>query len=91
MAYGIIYFSEFNDLKNIDFKIEIYKKDYSGGSTRVNCASNPVTHLWDKDEVKGLIKGSQLTVNLINEGSLPLTSFYSESDDGLILIFSTAG
>mgnify|MGYP003434059223 FL=1 len=91
MAYGIIYFSEFNDLKNIDFKIEIYKKDYSGGSTRVNCASNPVIHLWDKDEVKGLIKGSQLTVNLINEGSLPLTSFYSESDDGFIVIFSTAG
>ena len=82
MAYGLIYFTQFSDVENNNsYTLSIYEKNYTGGASRVNCSGTPAIHTWTKDEEFKGIRGSQLAVNLINEGNLPLTRFYSEEDD----------
>jgi hypothetical protein len=81
MGYGLKYFGEFSDIENNDYKIEILELNYTGFSARFTCAASPVIHTWDKDEPLAAIKGSQVQINLVNTGNLPLSNFYSDSDD----------
>src|SRR6185312_8936925 len=50
-----------------------------------------VLHDWQTDDPKAPVKGSSLTVSLINDGTLPLESFYSIDDDEfqVILLWGT--
>jgi len=81
MGYGLKYFGEFSDIANNDYRIEILELNYTGFSARFTCAASPVIHTWDKDEPLAAIKGSQVQINLVNTGNLPLSNFYSDSDD----------
>lgn len=85
-AYNLIYQSSFDPVKvnsyNIPFyTLKIFKKGFTGIATDVICAATPVIHSYQSDDPKAGIKGSSLQINLINDGSLPLTSFYSAEDD----------
>lgn len=73
----------------------ISEKDYSNrffdpnnpinpfaGMTPLLLAASPVRHTWLDDAPKPYIKGSELSITLINkDNSTPLDTFYSEEDD----------
>ena len=83
MIYNLIYQTEFDAL-NSDvqpYKLLIYKKNYTGLASNVLAAGEPIVCEWDSDEVYDPIKGGKITVNLINDGSLPLSKFFSVEDD----------
>lgn len=82
MAYNLIYTLNFSNIVESNYTLNIYKKDYIGSATALTGASVPVLHKWDTDEPKAPIKGSSLTVSLLNiDNALPLTAFYSNDDD----------
>lgn len=69
------------------YKLEILQKDYEGEASNVTGAGVPVLHQWQTDDPKAAIKGSSLSITLINSGNLPLDSFYSVDDDGFKVNF----
>lgn len=79
--YNTIYQSEFSSIgTNRDFKFEILKKNYDGPFYSLTAAARPVIHAWDTDNPIAPVKGSSLNFTYINEGSNPLSSFYSADD-----------
>lgn len=85
-TYGLKYQCEFDPIGPVSvtpvYKIEILEKDFAGSVTDVIGSSVPCLHQWYEDNPKAPIKGSSLTINLINQnGSLPLESFFSVDDD----------
>ena len=87
MAYNLIYQSEFDQLNDVveKYYIKIYKKNYTGVPANVLCGGNPVIHNWGLDEPRLGVKGSNLTLKLINSGNLPLQSFFSVEDDTFLI------
>jgi hypothetical protein len=79
--YQLIYQCLFDSLKSEHYTLQILKKDYTGTATNVKGGATPVLHDWQTDDPKAPVKGSSLSITLINEGSLPLESFYSIDDD----------
>ena len=63
------------------YRFIIYKKGYTGDVKNIICSSNPATLRYLSDEPFG-IKGAELVINLLNiDNLLPLSEFYSDSDD----------
>jgi hypothetical protein len=91
MAYAAIYFGQFQDLKGINYDVTISKKNYVGGLSRITLANDACIQSWVKDEPLKGIKGCQLIVNLVNDGSLPLTTFYSDEDNTFKVEFVAGG
>lgn len=88
MAYGLIYISEFTSTAQENYLLEIYKKDYTGIHYNITAAAAPVLHKWSEDNPVAAIKGSSLTMNLVNEnGNLPLTSFFSTESNTFLVKF----
>lgn len=88
MAYGLIYISEFTSIAEENYLVEIYKKDYTGIHYNITAAGAPVLHKWATDEPKAAVKGSSLTINLVNEnGNLPLSAFYSTESNTFLVKF----
>lgn len=86
MSYGIKYQSTFDRVDNtgvsVGYTLQILQLGYSAGITNVKCGAVPVLHQYQTDDPKAPIKGSSLSITLINEkGSLPLTDFLSIDDD----------
>lgn len=84
MAYGLIYQSSFDALKTgtpQSYMVKILKKNYTGGAKNITLSGNPVEHQWQTDDPRAAVRGSNLIVRIINDGSLPLSSFYSNEDD----------
>lgn len=82
MSYGVRYICEFDSIAEESYTVELLQKDYAGESALVIAGSKPVMHSVDSDDPRAPIRGSGLTINLINEdGSLPLTNFYSNDDE----------
>lgn len=84
--YGVKYQCTFDPIGPLSatpvYKIEILEKDYDGLITDVIGSAVPVIHRWDTDDPKAPVKGSSLTVSLVNvNGSLPLSTFFSTDDD----------
>jgi hypothetical protein len=67
MAYGLLYYSEFDNLAEQGYRLEILKKDYTGSSSSVLLSGDPVRQRWETDEVKAAIKGCSMVVNLLNQ------------------------
>src|SRR6476620_3311710 len=63
------------------YTLQILEKDYVGDVIDVVGGGVPVLHYYQTDEPKAAIKGSSLSITLINDGSLPLESFFSVDDD----------
>lgn len=89
MSYGLKYQCEFDQLSNevIRYRLEFHFKDYSGPIRSIKGGSVPVLHNWQDDNPKATIKGSNLEITLMNEGSVPLKSFYSNDDNGVLVMF----
>jgi len=92
MAYNTKYICNFDSLQGEEFTLMIEQKDYTGSASNVTGAAVPVLHKWNSDEQKATIKGSSLDIRLINEnGSLPLSSFFSDEDDTFKVKFYHGG
>lgn len=96
MSYAVKYIFEFDDVNRpgastVVYKCEILQSFYDGPITRIPVGGKPVIHSWETDEATPSIKGSSLKVNYINEGWLPLKSFYSTSDQDYQCIFYKGG
>ena len=92
MAYNTRYICNFDSLQGEAFTLMIEQKDYTGSTSTVTGAAVPVLHKWNSDEQKATIKGSSLDIRLINEnGSLPLSSFFSDEDDTFKVKFYHGG
>jgi hypothetical protein len=87
MAYGLKYQGEFTNISNVDYRLEIYEKDYSGIFYSLQMAGVPVVHTWNTDEPKAPVKGSSLTIKYLNKGSQPINNFFSTADDTFKVIF----
>lgn len=61
--------------------VHILQKNYSGSPSNITGGDTPVLHRYDTDDPKAPIRGSSLSVNYINDGTLPLRNFYSANDD----------
>lgn len=81
MSYGLKYQGEFDSTDQQRYRVEISQKDYVGGNYPLVMAGKPVVHNWQTDDPKAAIKGSSCVLTVINEGSLPLETFYSTNDD----------
>ncbi len=81
MAYGVRYQAEFDSTADQPYTVQILQKDYVGAVSGLMLSGVPVKHRWETDEPKEPIKGSSLTLSLYNDGSLPITTFYSPNDD----------
>ncbi len=80
MSYGLKYFCDF-DSKIASYTLEVYKKDFIGYETEITGGASAVVHTWDTDDPKAPIKGSAVTLNLINEsGNITLADLYSDND-----------
>lgn len=83
--YGLKYTCTFDPIEDLSdvpvYKIEILEKGYTGEIFSIKGSTVPVLHQWETDDPKAPIKGSSLTMAFINDGSLPLSSFFSTYDD----------
>lgn len=79
--YQLKYQCNFDSLQSESYTIQILQKNYTGQPINVKGGATPVLHDWQTDDPKAPVKGSSLSITLINEGSLPLESFYSIDDD----------
>jgi hypothetical protein len=82
-VYGLKYSCRFDpvaDISNV-FLIEIFQKGYSGQIFDIIGSTTPALQNWETDDPKAPIKGCSLSMSFINDGSLPLSSFFSTDDD----------
>jgi hypothetical protein len=89
--YQLKYQCLFDSLESEPYTIQILQKDYTGQPINVTGGATPVLQEWQTDDPKAPIKGSSLSITLINDGSLPLQSFYSVDDDTfkVVLLWGT--
>lgn len=88
MAYGLKYqtqFSSVSDDNNAsrDYTLQFLFKDYTGGPTSIEGGSISVIQKCTQDDPVAPIKGQSLDIRLVNDGSLPITNFQTEDDDGV--------
>lgn len=84
MAYGLKYVCDFDRIGGAypEYTLNIYQKDFDGYETEVTGSAIPVSHAYDTDEPKAPIKGSSLSISLINEsGNITLQDLYSADDE----------
>lgn len=84
MSYGLRYSSDFDSFQPLlTYRLEIFKKDYSGSSDQILLSGNPAIHEWQDDDPKAPIKGSTLKISILTSSTgIKLTDFYSEDDYG---------
>lgn len=78
--YGLQYISEFDSVVNERYRVEIYGKNYSGAVSSMVMSTPPATLSCTTDDPKAAIKGQALELRIFNNGSLPITNFYSDDD-----------
>lgn len=85
MAYGIKYKSEFDSFKPLQsYILNIYQKDYTGGSSILLLSGSPVVQEWQEDDPIAPIKGSTLKISYISDG-ISLDDFYSNEDNTFLV------
>jgi len=85
MTYGLRYSSDFDSFQPLlTYRLNIFKKDFSGPNGEILLSGNPVIHEWQDDDPKASIKGSTLKISILvnSEDGLSLSDFYSEDDYG---------
>lgn len=87
ITYGLRYKCEFDPPDGGPFafkpryRLEIWQKNYSGAASNVKGGPSPVVHQWQTDDTRAPVRGSSLSINLKNGGSIPLKTFYSVEDN----------
>lgn len=88
--YQLAYTGGFSSIENhvrpsVDYTIEIYKKYINGDPPIVApivFGKDPCIISYLDDDIINSIKGCEVTLNLLNiDNTLPLSTFYSDSDD----------
>ena len=91
MAYGLKYQTQFTSQSDINipeknYTLQFLFKDYTGNPISIEGAETTVVQSHSNDDPKAPIKGQSLDISLINKnGSLPITAFQSEDDDGVMV------
>lgn len=78
--YGLNYISEFDNIVEDRYRVEIYRKEYTGPVQSMVMSTPPATLSCTTDDPKAPIKGQALELRIVNTGSLPITNFYSDDD-----------
>lgn len=91
MAYGLKYQTQFDSISDDNnpsrtYTLQFLFKDYTGGPTTITGGGTTVIHKCDLDDPLAPIKGQSLDIRLLNEGNIPIDSFFSEDDDGVQVI-----
>ena len=83
MAYGLRYTADFDSLSNapLNFTLNIYKNGYVGTADTITLSESPAVQEWQDDDPFKPIKGSTLTIGIINKGDVSLVDFYSDNDN----------
>jgi len=77
MAYGVKYSLTFSDVRGIKKRIDILKKNYTGGVLPMVCTSNPVIIEWKADDdIYEPLVGSSCTINLMVTDDVSYDNFY---------------
>jgi hypothetical protein len=87
MISGLKYQAQFNGISNGSYTLNIYKKNYNGSMQTILLGADPVIQEWSEDSYLGPIKGSTLKMNIINNGDVSLTDFYSDIDNEFYIEF----
>ena len=69
MAYGAVKFTEFTDNCDIDWKIQIYQKDHSGGNTSFTTGPKGFDLQYKGESLNDKIKSSELTFTFFSRSS----------------------
>jgi len=73
-------------------KVEILKKDYADATYNLWFGTSPVLHKWQEDNTHAPIKGSSLTINLLNiNGNTPAERYLSINDDDFMVRLTVDG
>lgn len=90
--YGLKYLCSFDPISDeaVVFKIDIFQKDYTGEIFDIKGSATPVLQQWETDDPKAPIKGCSLNMAFVNDGTLPLSSFFSTNDDDFKVVFSAS-
>lgn len=92
MSYGSIYESIFESQSGEVYIIDIQKLNYSGSVTDIVCATaRPVLHKYQTDDPKAPVAGCAVELSFVNDGTLPLSSFYSVIDNEYRVVISWRG
>ena len=95
MAYGLKYQAQFTSRSDTingvinnperDYTLQFLFKDYSGEVATLTGAATTVIQKCTVQEHNAPIKGQSLDIRLINKGNIPISSFQSEDDDGVMV------
>ena len=84
-SYGLRYQGEYANVptggSERTYTVQVLQKDYSGSFQSIVLAATPVVHKYQTDDIRSPVRGSSATINIINSGSIPITTFYSLNDD----------
>lgn len=81
MAYGLKYIASYDTISGLSGLVEIYQKDYTDIVYPLELSAEPVVQKYQATEASPAISGCSLSLNICNTGTLPITAFYSESDN----------
>ncbi len=91
MAYGLKYQTQFRGVDDPItgsrglYTLQFLFKDYAGNASTLTGGQTTVIQKCVTDDPFAPIKGTGLDIALLNFGNLPITSFYSEDDDGVMV------
>lgn len=80
-TYGLKYICEFDSKEGQEYLLEFSKIGYVGSVSNIEGGASPVLHQWQADNDREPVKGSILDINLLNQGTTPLSEFYSVRDN----------
>jgi hypothetical protein len=82
MAYGLRYTADFDALTTLPkyYTLNIFEDGYLGLPQNITLGSEPAVQEWQDDDPKRPIRGCTLTSEIVNDGNINLSSFYSEND-----------
>lgn len=84
---GLKWQSTFTSNKGLQCTLLISARGYTGTPIDITLTGTPVVHTWQTDEAKPAIKGSELEINILNRGTLPVTDFMASEDDFFFVEF----
>lgn len=80
MYYGVKYTVQFSSVGTAqDYKFEILEKNYLGNFYSLDPARSPVRHSCEIDDPVTPIKGTKLSLSYVNDGPVPLNTFYAQA------------
>lgn len=82
MAYGLKYYLDYCDRDNIQYRLEILDKDYTGAAFAVSSAGNPFTKITRNEDGNKLteVQTTSASFNLYEDANLNIDSMLNSSE-----------